>query len=151
MSRAINYPHSPHVLVFLRIKKITPNFLFWKWTIYERSKLYTWPHQQIFLFASVISLHLPKIWYQRGTETNTLVSTSTSSNLRSLSNLDQLHPLQLSRALMIMNQVQLSRIQISGLSLREGFKNPSHGICFLFTTLNFLLSTGLLNLKKKNN
>ena len=48
----------PPGLVFLRIKKMTPNFLFWEWTIDARNKFYTWSHQQIFLFASVILVYI---------------------------------------------------------------------------------------------
>ena len=43
-------------IVFFRIKMITTNFLFWKWTIDARNKFYTWSHLKIFLFASVIWL-----------------------------------------------------------------------------------------------
>ena len=35
-------------LVFLRIKKMTHNFLFWEWTIDGRNKFYTWFHQEYF-------------------------------------------------------------------------------------------------------
>ena len=51
-----NLPRPPGV-IFLRIKK-TPNFLFWEWTIDERNKFYTWSHQKIFLFASVILVYI---------------------------------------------------------------------------------------------
>ena len=39
-------------------KKITPTFLFWKWTIDAGNKFYTWSHQQISLFASVILVYI---------------------------------------------------------------------------------------------
>ena len=37
---------------------VTPNFLFWEWTIDARNKFYTWSHLKIFLFASVISVYI---------------------------------------------------------------------------------------------
>ena len=38
-------------------KKMTPNFLFWEWAIDARNKFYTWSHQKIFRFDSVILVH----------------------------------------------------------------------------------------------
>ena len=49
-----NLPRPPPGLVFFRIKKMTPNFLFWEWTIDARNKFYTWSHQ----FASVILVYI---------------------------------------------------------------------------------------------
>ena len=57
-------------------KKKNTIIFFWKWTIDAWNKFYTWSHLNIFIIASVISVYIcpkwAKIWYQRGTQTNTL-------------------------------------------------------------------------------
>ena len=43
--------------VFMNKKK-TPIFFFWEWTIDAWNKFYTWSQQKIFLFSSVILVHI---------------------------------------------------------------------------------------------